>query len=403
MSTYITDITAEILKNSRGTNTIAVTVTAGEYQGTFMVPEGASTGSREVRALPVHDALRIIAETIKPKLVGVEVTEQSRVDLLLHELDGTQLFEVIGGNVALGVSIASAKAAAASLGIPVWQHIRSLFKGAPQAHAPRLFINLINGGKHAKSGSPIQEHQIIVDTDDVALAYQTACTIQEKLRTLVVDAYGEHAVGHGDEGGFVIPSTSVFEPFEHLTAAIKEASVSVKVAIGTDIAASSFYDGQAYLLEGTKKDASELLEFYSILHSRVPLLATVEDPFFESDFVSYAAYVAEHQDVLVIGDDLTTTNSASLQKAIDAHAITAIIIKPNQIGTLSDTLATMELAYAHDIKCIVSHRSGETMDDFIADLAWGTSSYGLKAGAPFAKERDAKYNRLITISNTNHA
>jgi len=167
--------------------------------------------------------------------------------------------------------------------------------------------------------------------------------------------------------------------------------------IGTDVAASSFYKNGAYQLLGKSYTASELLAVYSELHAKFPMLQMVEDPYDESDFAGFTSYHDAHPGVLTIGDDLTTTNKVQLQRAIDAGAINSLIIKPNQIGTLTDTLETMSLAYENKIWCIVSHRSGETEDDFIADLAFGTKCYGLKAGAPSMPERAAKYNRLLKI------
>lgn len=403
MSNEITDISASVLLNSRGTETIAVVVATANASGTFAVPEGASTGSKEVRVFAAQEATAIIRERIAPALIGKDVTKQFEIDTLLHELGGTLNFESIGGNTALGVSVAAAKVAAAVQGRHVWEHIKDMAQLPPQAVAPRLFVNLINGGLHARGGSPIQEHQIIPDTDDVALAYDVALQVQKELQAILEKEYGAEAIGKGDEGGFTIPTTSVFSPFDHLHEAIIRANTPVKIHIGADIAASSFYREGTYHIDADPKDTRSLLAFYNELHVRAPLLSMVEDPFFESDTEAYGLYRAEHPGVIVIGDDLTTTNVQELQKAIDAKAIGGIIIKPNQIGTLTDTLATMRLAYAHGILCIVSHRSGETEDDFIADLAFATGSFGLKSGAPLAKERDAKYKRLIHIQKTFNA
>jgi len=398
----ITDITSTELLNSRGTLTIKVMVHVDKTTGTFALPSGASTGSSEAHVKDPHEATRIIREVVKPALVGFDVTDQKGIDARLHELDGTELFETIGGNVALGVSVASCKVAAKLQGKEVWKYLSSLVDFSSQARSPRLFVNLINGGKHAHTGSPIQEHQIIPETDDVEIAYNAACIVQKALKDILVKRYGEDGVGLGDEGGFVVLTSSVFEPFALLEEAIVNANCSIPIAIGADIAASSFFENGTYALEGSLATRDELHRFYRELHARVPLLSMVEDPFDESDLAAFALYKKEHPQVLVIGDDLTTTNVRLLQNAIDATAISGIIIKPNQIGTLSDTWATMKLAYDSGIQCIVSHRSGETEDDFIADLAYGTGSYGLKAGAPLAKEREAKYQRLITISHSRH-
>jgi phosphopyruvate hydratase len=395
----ITDVSAVAINDSRGKSTIEVTVCAGEWSGTFGVPSGASTGDHEVAVLPAQQAVKIIEKVIKPALVGVSVSDQEAIDQLLHELDGTEKLSVIGGNTALGVSIAACKAAAAAKGIEVWQHVAELFHYKEQTVAPRLFVNLINGGKHAVHGSNIQEHQIIPDTDDVRAAFDAAKEIQRSLRNVLLETYKPSQISIGDEGGFVVPSDTIMEPFEYITQAIKQADVQVPILLGSDIAASSFCNKDVYTLGGQSYDSASLLQVYSALHKKFPLLQMVEDPYEEHDFESFAAYKNAHPSVLTIGDDLTTTNKKQLQRAIEEDSINAIIIKPNQIGTLSDTLETMSLAYENKIWCIVSHRSGETMDDFIADLAQGTKCFGLKAGAPDKEERKTKYDRLLKIQS----
>ncbi len=396
----ISDITATIIKDSRGTPTIAVTVIAGEHTGTFCVPSGASTGEHEVTVVAPKQAIKIIANIIKPALVGIAVSDQKTIDAALHEIDGTPSFSKIGGNTALGISIAAAKAAASVKGIAVWQHIAELFQHREQSTTPRLFVNLINGGKHAKVGSVIQEHQIIPDTDDVHEAFAAAVAVQRSLRTVLEEIYPPNQITIGDEGGFVIPSTTIAEPFRYITEAIKRADLETPILLGSDIAASSFYSDKKYSLSGNSYSSDQLLLVYAQLHEQFPLLQMVEDPYEEYDFDGFAAYKNAHPGVLTIGDDLTTTNKQQLVQAITADAINAIIIKPNQIGTLSDTLETMATAYEHKIWCIVSHRSGETMDDFIADLAFGTKCFGLKAGAPNKTERKVKYQRLLHIQPT---
>jgi len=395
----ITDITAEVIKDSRGTPTISVTVSAGKQQGTFSVPSGASTGEYEVAVLPAKETVKILDAVVKPALLGMDVTNQSAIDEKLHELDGTKQLENIGGNLALGVSVATCKVAAAVKGVEVWQHVAELFKYREQASAPRLFVNLINGGKHAKTGSPVQEHQIIPDTENVREALSAAKVVQSTLHNVLSEHYSANQITIGDEGGFVIPSKNIFEPFAHIREAITRADVDVPMLIGTDIAASSFYKNDVYQLPDKSYSAEDLLAVYDKLHSTFPMLQMVEDPYDEHDFSSFAAYHNAHPGVLTIGDDLTTTNKDQLERAIAESAINALIIKPNQIGTLTDTLETMNVAYENKIWCIVSHRSGETEDDFIADLAFGTKCYGLKAGAPTRPERAVKYNRLLKIQS----
>ena len=397
MGKVITSIKCQVIDDSRGRPTISVTVEAGEHSGSFGVPSGASTGVREVHAKPAAEAVVIINDVVAPALIGQPVDDQLAIDRILHELDSTQQFDVIGGNVALGVSVATTKAAAEVAGLETWQYIEQIFKETPQATAPRLFVNLINGGQHAERGSSIQEHQIIVDTDDVTTALEVVESVQAQLRLDLFAKFDEENVSIGDEGGFVIPSEGIFEPFLLLDKAVKQVVTGPLVFLGSDMAASSFYEDGDYQPEVEKLSTVELLDLYSELHTQVPSLRSVEDPLQESDFEGFSKYLASHPELIVIGDDLTTTNEKTLEAAIATKSINAIIIKPNQIGTVSDTLATMRMAYQNNIKCIVSHRSGETMDNFIADLAYGTKSYGLKAGAPDRPERAAKYQRLLEI------
>lgn len=399
-SAEITDVSAKVINDSRGKPTIQVTVTAGTHSGTFSVPSGASTGSREVQVVPAAAAVTIIQHTIKPALVGVAVTDQAGIDSILRKLGQSPSLAGIGGNTALGVSVAACKAAAAVQGVAVHQYIASIFGQQTQAVAPRLVVNLINGGQHATVGSAIQEHQIIPDTDDVEAAHTAAKAVQATLYQLLQKDFKKKTITIGDEGGFVIPSTTIEAPFAYIAAAIAQTPTEVPVLMGADIAASSFYRDGEYQLEGKSLTAGQLQTRYRALHKQFPLLQFVEDPFAEHDFAAFAKYQSAHETVTCIGDDLTTTNTTSLHKAITSGSITGIIIKPNQIGMLTDTLATMQLAYQHNVRCIVSHRSGETMDDFIADLAYGTRAYGLKAGAPTMPERAAKYERLLAITES---
>lgn len=393
----ITDITVDVIKDSRGTPTISVTVSAGEHKGTFSVPSGASTGENEVAVVPAKQAKKILSSLVKPALLTMDVTNQTALDTKLHKLDETDQLKNIGGNLALGVSVAACKAAASVKGVEVWQHVAELFKYKEQSISPRLFVNLINGGKHAKFGSPIQEHQIIPDTVNTKEALAAAKLVQNTLHDILSKNYTPEQITTGDEGGFVIPSKTIFEPFEYIKAAIAEANTEIPMLIGTDIAASSFYKDGKYTLPDKSYSPEELLAVYDELHTKLPMLQMVEDPYDEKDFASFAAYHDAHPGVLTIGDDLTTTNKDQLERAIKENSVNALIIKPNQIGTLTDTLDTMSVAYENKVWCIVSHRSGETDDDFIADLAFGTKCYGLKAGAPTRPERAAKYNRLLKI------
>ena len=399
MSKEITDITARKIANTRGDDTIEVTVHAGAHSGTYSAPSGASTGVHEVHSMKdIEQAITLLETEIKPALLGHDVTLQKEIDQKLKDLDGTSSLERLGANTVLAVSIASAKAAAAANGLETYQYLRTLEDIKPSQEVPYLYINLINGGAHGEGGSPVQEHQIIPQTQDVRKAHEASVLVQDELRKLVESETGLSDIRIGDEGGLVFPVKSLWQPFEMLKSAIERANCDIEIAIGTDMAASYFYKGNQYELEGKSLDALGLSALYAKIIDKVPALSSFEDPFAEEAFSDFAGLLEERPELLVIGDDLTVTNKSRLEKAIEEGSINGLIVKPNQIGTLSDTLETMKLAREHDIHCIISHRSGTTSETFIADLAYAFGCYGLKAGAPTAKGRIEKYQRLIEIS-----
>jgi enolase len=301
----------------------------------------------------------------------------------------------LGGNSLIGASVAFARAQAAHDGHELYYHLRSLASMSPSRGTPRLFVNLINGGKHAEGGSPIQEHQIVTETDDIAQAFAQAEAVENAIASIMA----EHGMlpKHGDEGGVVFPVSSIDQPFALLSEAIARAHVS-GLSIGADAAASSFYAGGSYDILGVPHTKDALASLYASLHEKHSL-AFLEDPFEENDGASFTALKSATPGLTLIGDDLTTTDPAAIRAAAEAGSIQAVIIKPNQIGTLSETIEAMKTAREHDVHCIVSHRSGDTMDSFIADLAFAFGAYGLKAGAPRAQERRVKYERLIEISH----
>lgn len=399
--TVIDSVSVVPSKDSRGVDTITVTVSAGGKTQSFAVPSGASTGSREVMVVPVAQAISCIRDEIAPQLCGQPVCSQGEIDATLHRIDGTENFSRIGGNTALGISVAVLKAAAQIQNIPTHEYVAELFSYRWQAARPRLFVNLINGGKHASRGSAIQEHQIIPETDNVIEALQAVRQINLELRQILFSTYGHGAVSVGDEGGYVIPNPDPLASLGHLQQAITAVAAPFWVAIGIDAAAGSFFSDGVYTVAGKKYSATELTAWYESITTMIPSLTFIEDPYAEDDFESFALLRKHLPHLTIIGDDLTTTNSNSLHKAIECDSISSLIIKPNQIGTITDTLATMAVAYEHGVTCIVSHRSGETMDDFIADLAIGTRAYGFKAGSPTAIHRSVKYDRLRAIIKNN--
>ncbi|MDP9248989.1 MAG: phosphopyruvate hydratase [bacterium] len=407
----ITKIIAEEIRDSRGNPTIKVTVEAGDGSGSFSVPSGASTGAYEAMELRdpepeqarygagsvgrgVKMAIKNVNEIIAPALLGFNVSDQKKIDEAMLALDGTENKGNLGGNSMIGVSIACAKAAAQAAGLEVFEYLRTLSDIKPSRKVPYLYMNILNGGKHADNGLAFQEYMIVPETGNVAEALEIGICVQNTLKENIIKKLGPESAVFGDEGGFAPKVSDVREPLYLIEAAIKQNGLEGKVRVALDVAATSFFvDGQ-YQVGGKMISKDELLGVYkSIGEDFHPL--SIEDPFEETDLDSFAELTAHG--MLAVGDDLTVTNVKLLQKAIIKNSIRGMIVKPNQIGTLTETLATMKLARDNDVELIVSHRSGETDDDFIADLAYAFGCFGLKAGAPSKPERLVKYNRLLKI------
>ncbi len=411
MNNVITKISAEDILDSRGNPTLKVTVATSAGQASFSVPSGASTGKYEAHELRDNDknifnglgvkkAVESVNEVISPALVGKDASEQNEIDRILIELDGTPNKEKLGGNALIGTSVACAKTAATSKGVEVFEHLRSLAEIKPSQNIPFLFMNLINGGKHASSRLAFQEYHVVPQTENIAQALDVATDIQRTLKELLVKELGPEAANLGDEGGFAPDLTDTARPLELMAEALKINNAESSVKLALDTAASSFFDDndKTYLVNDKRLSFQELKNYYHDLIAKFPIMS-IEDPFEENDFNGFAELLSANAGLFVVGDDLTVTNNLRLKTAMENKSINAIIIKPNQIGTLTETLSTMRLARENGIECIVSHRSGETEDDFIADLAFAFGCFGLKAGAPQRGERVVKYNRLKHIAS----
>lgn len=403
--TTITAVRAEEVLDSRKKPTLSVTVSCSDAVGIFGVPSGASTGSTEATELRdadghVSHALRNITELIAPALIGMDAADQRAIDAVLLALDGTEQKARLGGNAMIGVSIAAAKAAARARDIETFEHLRSLASMAPSRPVPYLYMNYINGGKHVPAGTTttsIQEHLIVPEAQTVQDALAIARSVGEKLESVIAEVCGVEATSSmGDEGGYILPDERMELPFQLLSRAIKESGNEGRVRLAVDAAASSFFHQGTYSIDGGCIDAKSLAEKYEYLARTYPILS-IEDPFEEGDEAGFAD-IQSRIGATIVGDDLTTTNASRITHAAEAGAIQGVIIKPNQVGTLSETLDAMKAARERGVDCIVSHRSGETMDDFIADLAFAFGAFGLKAGALRKPERVAKYERLATIS-----
>ncbi len=403
MENKITKIVAEGITDSKRTPTIRVTVWAGDISGSFSVPSGASTGAheahelRDMNGLGVKSAIDKVNDVIAPALVGKNVLNQKEIDRTMIELDGTLNKDNLGGNSIIGVSVACAKLAAKVSKQETFEYLRTLTEIKPSRSAPYLFMNLINGGKHAKNNLTFQEYLIMPNMENVAEAVDIGITVQNVLKKIITRELNGKFVVLGYEGGFAPEISDIKKPLEFLAEAIKENNLEGKVRLALDVAASSFYGNGSYKVDGKSISKEELMKIYDSLISEFNLFY-IEDPFDQEDFDSFRKLKENHRNLLVVGDDLTVTNVSLLKKALERGSINSMIIKPNQIGTLSETLETMRLARENNIELIVSHRSGETDDDFIADLAYAFGCFGLKAGSPFKPERKVKYDRLIKIS-----
>ncbi|MCX6756623.1 MAG: phosphopyruvate hydratase [Candidatus Nomurabacteria bacterium] len=403
--TTIKNVKAEIINDSRNVPTLSVSVTTDSgFTGVCMVPSGASTGKYEAFELrddgtskgSVTKAQVIVNTKINEALIGFDIYKQREIDDLLIKLDGTDNKTNLGGNSLLGVSVACAKAAAKALDKEFYEYLQTLREVSSNITCPKLYFNLINGGKHANTSLAFQEYHLVPQVESVVESLEIAQKVQDALGALILEKYGE--VARGDEGGYAIPTENIREPLEILSQAVEVCGVSDKVMFALDVAASSFHNdsNQLYKIGNEEHTKEELKDTYISLSGDFPLIS-IEDPFHEEDFESFAELQAVLPSVVIVGDDLTVTNVKRVEKAISMASITGMIIKPNQIGTLSETIDTITFAQKNGIKCIVSHRSGETMDDMIADITVAFKTFGIKSGARGPEVREVKYRRLSAI------
>jgi len=400
VNNLITKVLAEEISDSKGNPTIKVTVSAGETSDSFSVPSGASTGAHEAHVLEHNKAILKVNGTIAKALIGQDVLNQKEIDRILVELDGTANKDNLGGNSMIGVSIACVKTAAKVLGVETYEHLRTLMEIKPSRKTPHLFMNLLEGGKHAHNDFCLafQEYLLVSDTENVSEAVEIGIKVQNTLKEIITRKLGEESLGLGDEGGFALKVADIRKPLVFLAEAIEKNNLQNKTKIALDVAASSFYKNGEYEVDGKNISKEDLLNIYNSLIQEFNIFS-IEDSFNEEDFESFAKLKKENLNLLVVGDDLTVSNKELLQKAIEQKSISVMIIKPNQIGTLTETLETMKLARENNIELIISHRGEETDDDFIADLAYAFNCFGLKAGAPTKPERMVKYERLKKIIN----
>jgi enolase len=398
-------VNAREILDSRGNPTVEVEVLLDD--GTLAraaVPSGASTGAFEAVELRdgdaryggkgVQKAVDAVIETIGPELLGYDASEQRLVDTALIDLDGTPDKSNLGANAILGASLAVAKAAAESAGLPLFRYV-----GGPNAFLlPVPMMNIVNGGAHADSNVDVQEFMIApIGAPTFAEALRTGAEVYHALKSVLKNK--GLSTGLGDEGGFAPNLDSNRAALDLIAEAVASAGLTLGVDIGLalDVAATEFYADGAYTFEGAKKTADEMIAYYTALVADYPIVS-IEDPLAEDDWDDWTAMTSQLGDqVQIVGDDLFVTNPQRLARGIELGAANALLVKVNQIGSLTETLDAVELAHRNGFRCMMSHRSGETEDTTIADLAVAVNCGQIKSGAPARTDRTAKYNQLLRI------
>ncbi|MBD3354479.1 phosphopyruvate hydratase [Candidatus Woesearchaeota archaeon] len=403
----IKKIIAREILDSRGNPTVEVDVWTNKTFARAKVPSGASTGVHEALELRdkgkrfngkgVSKAVNNVNKRIAKRLIGMDAKKQKEIDDLMIKLDGTENKKKLGANAILGVSMAVCKAGALERGIPLYSYISELAK-VKKITMPVPSFNVINGGKHAGNKLDIQEYMIMpVGARNFKEALRIGAEIYHILKKIIKEKYGLNAVNVGDEGGFAPPLNKIDDPILLLQKAIRDAGYVRKVRIAMDAAASEFYRNGKYHIEGKKLKGKNLNVVYKGLIEKYPI-ASIEDPFDQEDFDNFTKLTeSAGKEVQIVGDDLLCTNVKRIQKAINKKCCNALLLKVNQIGNITEAIDAARLAQEKEWGVMVSHRSGETCDDFIADLAVGLNAGQIKSGAPCRSERLAKYNQLLRI------
>ena len=405
----IEKIFARQIMDSRGNPTIEcdITLNGGAF-GRAAVPSGASTGQFE--ALELRDggneymgrgvltAVKNVNEIIAPKIIGMDATHQQEIDETMLQLDGTPNKEKLGANAILSVSLAIAHAAANAMKLPLYKYIAKVYGNDNPCVLPRPMMNIINGGAHADNGLDAQEFMIIPNgAKSEFQAIRMGSEIFHNLKTIL--KRGGNSTNVGDEGGFAPNFHSCREALDTIISAITAAGYKpgLEVSIGLDVASSEFFDNGVYSFEGQKLSSDEMIAYYEKLISEYPIIS-IEDALAEEDWAGWEKLTAKIGDKCqLVGDDLFVTNPTRLERGIKSHVANAILIKVNQIGSLTETLRAIKMAQDAKYGVIVSHRSGETEDTTIADLAVATNAGQIKTGSMSRTDRMAKYNQLIRI------
>lgn len=403
----IKKIKAREILDSRGNPTVETEIITKKGKYRASVPSGASTGEHEAFELRdrkeryngkgVKEAVLNVNQKIAKEIKGMNVEDQQEIDKAMIDLDGTKTKENLGANAILSVSMAVARAGAKSKEIPLWEHISNLAKTKPALPYP--CFNVLNGGEHAGNDLDIQEFMISPRFDKFSLNLQAGAEIYHSLKQILEKDFSSTSTNVGDEGGFAPPFSSADKALSYLEKAVQKAGYKKEeIKFALDCAASEFYNKEekTYFLDKKEKNGEEMINYYKKLIKRYPIFS-IEDPFQENDFKIWAELKKQTKNLLIIGDDLLTTNPKRIKKAVKNNSCNGLLLKINQIGTITESIKAMKLAKSNDWKIMVSHRSGETCDNFIADLAVGLGVEFIKAGAPARGERVSKYNQLLRI------
>jgi len=404
----ISKVHAREVLDSRGNPTVEVDVVIRGGIGRAIVPSGASTGKYEALELRdggsrfmgrgVSKAVYNVNNIIAKEIVGMDSRRQYEIDKKMISLDGTPNKARLGANAILGVSLANAKAAAEAYQLPLYKYLG----GINARVIPTPLMNILNGGKHAGNELSIQEFMIIpTGADSFREALRIGVEVYHSLKNYLKEKYGLTAINVGDEGGFAPPMKYSREALDAISRAVEMSGYALEsdVYLALDVAATSFYDEDSgtYFIDGEKLSTDKFQEYLLQLIDEYPIIS-IEDPFYEEDFEAFSIFTREvGNKVQVVGDDLFVTNVKRLRIGIEKRAATALLLKVNQIGTLSEALEAARLAMEKGLRVIVSHRSGETEDTTISDLAVALNCGQIKTGAPARGERTAKYNRLLRI------
>ncbi|MEK7512818.1 MAG: hypothetical protein AAB601_01310 [Patescibacteria group bacterium] len=398
MYMVIDRITVREIFDSRGEPTIEVGVVSGSEASYAAIPSGKSRGAREATVVPFTQACATVSDLLAREIVGKRFDTIGALDRALIAQDGTKTKEVIGGNLMLGVSVAHARNLAASRGVPLWQVIRDeFFSEREPVRPPLIFSNLINGGSHAHNNLAFQEYLIVARTDSsITETVRDLVRFYHTLGEHLKDKYRIREIPIGDEEGYSLDFKTNLEPLSLMDELVGTQGYHKNFSLGIDAAASSFWSGTSYRFEGHERSTDDLLRIYRTYLAGLPTLISIEDPFAETDADGFAKLQAAFPKLIVVGDDLTVTDPALIETHARAQRIRGVIIKPNQIGTLSETCAAITAARRHGLQCIISHRSGETEDTLIIHVARASSAEGVKIGAPL-NERMVKFDELIRV------